>query len=889
METRRIRSSEKISLKSSMDKPVPIKKATDSEGEVSWFLVLLKAVVAFLLLFAGLVLAALVKTGGVDWIYSPSTGSSPLFSCPSTVELFNSHSAVDGMSCELRFAFSSFSAFDASVKSAFQPYNSRVSGDLQCFQGGVYSDCTSGQACQVTCFSSDPCSVAVGSGSCTSGGLLWGTNYMPSSSDSCSQVISLGGVSYPITGAGLSAEALCGPDPQLTPGMILTLRGELISFAFIALLVMLALYVKTKVAPVVRSSVTSQKGMMIAKSSANELRVLVESKWDAQTAKDSSAHNGPVFETGSILNKKEQVIHPAKHFAASSWKYRVRVMHAMLRKRNARLRKLSAWRATLTSLLIVALSFGITLLLLQILPASYPFNTIIASPTSQTNPSSYWSGNIASIFSPLYTGLPMASGVWIDAMTLADVLVEFGLVVLASIVGLRWQSLPSEREDRRLAQIGTSEEACLVLLSSAGTCLKSRGKDKLVSAIKAGLDDLKLGAVFVVDMGPSSAPLDDTWKIAESIDPALVHYVYLPDTNKRLGEYWLSEIWIPFMHKSGRISRLFKQMLVVDLDALDGAESLKSMSLGSLNRLLMVADGNIDDNSGTVVLMPVKSNIPGMTGQWESTRLQSEYYQRMMEVGLSGGLVSTFSPSQSINIVDRRTLEVLAPVDPTQLALAAMRKRGKVQISAPSALRQFSVQNTIYEYYRTQSSLTWNSMSLFRELVLNPSSFAHGQSIAMKLFIVLGPLLNLFCLILRPLVFGTLLFRDPVCLACLLVVFWLVSVATNCVHAFNQWRFGRSKDMNLNFGSLVSYPIYQLYLGTITIGLVIGGATYGRLSDDLVRPCVGSHKELYPCLPHADVDWFNCWKTSDASRLSVLNSAADESPRGRTSSHDSLV
>jgi hypothetical protein len=72
-------------------------------------------------------------------------------------------------------------------------------------------------------------------------------------------------------------------------------------------------------------------------------------------------------------------------------------------------------------------------------------------------------------------------------------------------------------------------------------------------------------------------------------------------------------------------------------------------------------------------------------------------------------------------------------------------------------------------------------------------------------------------------------------------------------------------------------------------GVVIGGATYGRLRDDAERPTTGSSKELYPCLPHADVDWFTCWKTSDASRLSVLSSAAVDTSRFSNEGSESMV
>lgn len=894
LESRRVKSSERLSLTRSMDKSAPNKKPSDPEAKVEGLMIFGKAILATTVMLGGVLLGALVQTGSVDWIYSSSTGLSPLLSCPSSTDLFGSHSVLDGSSCELRFSFSTFASFDASVNSAFQPYNSVATGDLQCFQRAPYSDCSSGALCQVRCYSSDSCYVSVGQGNCIANGFVWGSNYGSGAAPGCSQTITMSGINYPVTGASISAEPLCGPDLQLTPGMIMTLRGELIAVAVIGILALISLFVKANVAPQVRTVVTSQKGLMIAKASANELRAAVETKWDSQYAEAmketaTMAHNGPKFESGSLTTKKkEPPTHPAKHFAASSWKYRVRVMHAMLTKRQSRIAKRMFVKATFSMLVLLSLSFGFTLLLLQLLPGAYPFNQVVAGVYA----SSGWSGNIASLFSPLYTGGSLAAGVWIDGLVFADLVIELALLVIASIVGLKWQPLSSERELKRLAQIGASEEACMVLLVSAGTCLKTRGKDKLVTTVQTALAELKFGAVFVVDMGAGNAPLDDTWKIVNAIDPVAANYVYLPDRNRRLAEFWLSQIWIPFLHKSGRISRLYKQMLVVDMDAVPaGAGGVGTMSLGALNKLLMVADGNIDDNSGTAVLLPVASELPGWTGSWESTRLKTEYYKRMMEVGFTNGLVTSVTPSECVNIVDRRTLQVSSPWDPAQTALAAIRTRGKVLVSAQSGVERMRVQNTIYQFYANQAAVIPNAISQVVELLFAPRSFIHMPSLGVKFFLLAGPVLDLATVILRPLIFGTLLFRDPICLAVMLVFFWALSVATGALNEFNQWRAGRSKDLNAGVigGTVITYPVYQLYLGALRLGLVVGSATYGRLRNDVERPSTGSRKELYPCLPHADVDWFTCWKTSDASRLSVLSSAAVDTSRFSNDGIEAMV
>ena len=884
-ESRRVKSSDRISLTKAMDKSTPPKKPSDGgASRLNGLLIASKSVSALILLIGGVILGALLITGSADWIFEPISQTSPLLSCPTSVEVIGLNSAIDGSSCRVRFSFDSFAAFDSSIKNAFQPYNALVSGDYQCFQRSAYTDCSADALCQVRCYSAGSCAESVGSGSCTDNGFIWGSDYSHGAAPSCTQTIALSGTSYPLVGASISAEPICGASLVVTPAMILTLRGELVGALVIALLVALGLSVKSKVAPAVRTAVTSQKGLMIAKASANELRSVVESRWDseyAQATKENHAtHNGPKFETGSLggqqLGKKKDGIaqHPAKHFASTSWRYRVRVMQAMMKKRESRVRRNHLFTVSISAVLLLAVTAGLTVLLLSVLPGSYPYNTVIASAGSAATS---WTGNVVSIFSPLYTGLPLAPGVWVDALTLTDLVLEFCFLFTAAVVGLRWQPLSSDRELKRLAQTGASEEACLVLMVSAGTCLRSKGRDKLVALVERGLNESKFGAVFVLDMGAGNAPLDDTWKIVSNIDPVAVHYVYLPDNHRRLAHHWLAQVWVPFLHKHGRIGRLFKQMVTVEVDAI-GAWSLDA---GTANKLLMIADGNVDDSKGSVILLPARCDgIDGITGAWEDARLKTEYYRRMGEAGLTNGLVLSMSPSDSVSIWDRRTVQVTS-ADPTQIALAAARRRGQVLASGPSGLERVPVHHSIYHLYCAQAERLPNGLSQIKEVFFTLSSLVHGPSLVLKVLITMGPLMGLIGTLLRPLVFGSLLFRDPLGLVCLLITFWVISCVNSALHWFSEWRGGRCKDLGPRsvVATILSYPVYQLYLGCMSLGLMVSGGTFGRTIDQKAKPSLASPRELYPCLPHPEVDWFTCWKTSDASRLSVLSSAVDSPSR----------
>jgi hypothetical protein len=329
----------------------------------------------------------------------------------------------------------------------------------------------------------------------------------------------------------------------------------------------------------------SQKAILIGKASANEMKAMVEDKWDSefQTANGAitpSAGGGgslpsalfpsqPPSATIHLGQMKGSPIHPAKNFASSSWKYRVRVMHAMLKKRKSLVKRDFVKRSIFAILLIISISMASTILLLNILPNNLPNGQIVPiNPRGSVGPSRGWYGIVVSLFSSWYSSSGWVDGVWIDALVMMDIVLQLVVVLITSACGLKWNKRMSEGENRKLSDISATEDACMILTIPSGSCLRSKSREKLLRSIESAIHDLRLGAVFVVDLGSgSNTPLDDTWKLVSNIDPILVHYIYLPDNHKQLAAYWTSQIWIPFLYKSGRIGRLFKQIFLVDFES----------------------------------------------------------------------------------------------------------------------------------------------------------------------------------------------------------------------------------------------------------------------------------------------------------------------------------
>ena len=828
-----MQSSDRISLTRAMDKPSP-RKNSDPRQSVGGLLIFGKAVNAVFLLLGGVVLGSLVATGSLDWVYSSSDGSSPLLSCPSRVEIFGSNSALDGSSCTMRFSFSSFASYTLSSVAAFVPNNERgVGSEFMCTQGAAYSACSQDAPCLVKCGSNDSCVSSLGSGTCSQSGFVWGNEYATGAASDCYQFIKLSGTEYQIGGSSMGVSPFCSSSPSLAPTAVVALRGELLGTLLIVLLMVVALIVKAKVAPPTHA-VATQKSLLIAKASASELRSTVEARWETEFASSSLSQSAPT--------------HAAKHFASSSWKYRVRVMQAMLKKRVVSARRDHVRSVIVSTLLLVGLSFGATLLLLSVLPNNYPAGSPTLTSVNHVS---------ASIYIP---------SSFLDALCLADVVIEFVLVFVAAVF-LKWQPQLSDRDQRRLANVGATEEACLVLSVSAGTCLRSRGRERLLSSIETGLSEQRFGAVFVLDQGTGTTPLDDTWKFSTGIDPLSVHYVYLPDTQRQLGLYWLAHVWIPFLYKQGRIGKEFKQMVVVDLDVVGRV----GIEAGAMNKLLLKKSlEGATTEIATNILIPAHSANQDVA-DWESMRLRAQFYHRMMEVGLTGGAV--LAVSGPVTVWDRLGLNI-APSDSTQVALTALKRRGRVHFAVSSETPTVPDTRSIYTLYCTQARTLRTAASLFRELALSISSFVHGPSVGLKIFILLGPLASLLVLLIRHFLIATLLFRDPLSLLVLLVTFYLLALATSGLHLFTQWRGDRTKDLPRR--CIFSYPVYQLYLGCMELGLAVSGGTFGRMADEETdRPYLAHLSELYPCPPHPEIDWFTIWRTSDSTRLSVLSAAID--------------
>jgi hypothetical protein len=880
---------------------------TSPASSVKPLLLLGKSINAIILLTLGVFLGSLVVTKSTDWIYSISTGTSPLVSCPSRTQALGTVNVVDGSSCSLRFSFASYSSFESSVSTAFKLHNTRVSGSYQCFQSDVYTTCSPDTPCHVRCFSSTSCLTSLGSGSCGDSGLIWGDQFLDTQKTQqlCSQTIYLSNYNYPIQDAQISLEPLCGDNLNLTPGMIQTLRSELIAVAVMILLLVGASIVKTKTATKTTPStanVSTQKALTIAKSSANELKALVESQWDSEYEKrllskpqnvSASSPLSSISPTGGLrVNQHlgpssiDAGVHPAKQFASSSWKYRVRVMHAMMRKREKAIYRDYVKRVIFASLLLVLIAFATTVLLLSCLPKNAPYNIVLS-------PGSIPSVVYTSIFAPLYNGGIWVPGSWVDIFVVIDFVLEFFLVGIAIMCGHRWNSRPSDRDLWKLSnEVRASEDACMVVTVPAGTCLRSKSRDRLIKLIESGLRELKFGAVVVVDMGPYTAPIDDTWSVVSRIDPVCVHYVYLPDTHKKLAGYWVSQVWLPFLYRNGRVDRKFKNFVDVDFENL----TTKLMDHPTLNQILTSTDDTAA-NCSSLVMVPTKCAGPvDWTNSWENMRLSSEYFMRICETSVSGGMVLSTNFAEPVSVHDHSRND-WQNMNPDRTGLSIVRQRGKTSVVVSTDTNPIGTRNSVYKMYWSMSQTVTTGVSQIWECVFAVSSYKHGQSVLLKIFLLIGPILSMVLIVLRPFLLCSLLFRDPLGLMLLLLVASVLSIATKSMERISILRGGIKKksDNSLPYqdairtGSLVSYPFYQTYLGCMRIGLGIGGCTFGRSKEDIGQPSMCSQKELYPCPPHPDIDWFTVWRTSDASRLSVLSTAIDASIRSNSMSGANAV
>jgi hypothetical protein len=578
--------------------------------------------------------------------------------------------------------------------------------------------------------------------------------------------------------------------------------------------------------------------------SAAALRATVQPKWDPATIK--------ALTTGS-------------------WKYRVRVMHALLKKgRQISIRTHAKWKLA-TIILVVGIAVGVTVAILEVYPRTFPSNIIVGgNSVVASSDGSPWglAGTTWSISAGLYAYLTpyYVTGTWLDAFVVIDYIIEFFLVFFSLVFGLRWRGLLTEKEKVRLSAVGASAEACLVITLTAGTCATSRGRRRLGEFITKANSELMFGAIFILDLGSQSTPADDTWTVTSTG----VHYVYLPEPSRPIGLAWLCHTWIPYLHKQGRIGRLFSHVVAIDYETAPGA--VGTVDLGTLNQVLINADAA---HKATHGLIPVRvdqygDDTPTLVSGWENMRLQYEFTNRMRELAFTGGLVLSAAPSFPAVIWNRQGVRVFP--DGTDAAKLVTKQRGKFGFHSYSFAKPIPVRNSIYRSYRGFSKTYRDALSQLHEFMFSITSMTHWGSIGLKVFIFLGPVIGMVLVVARPFILGSLLFRDPICAAILLGAMGVLSVVTSVIHSLVSWKVDKKVSFPSVWGSIFTYPLFQLYMGCMRIGLAIGdGCSFGTMADERIRMTCAATEEVFPCPPHPDVDWFTVWRTSDQGMIRTSN------------------
>ncbi|KAF4751954.1 hypothetical protein FOZ62_019887, partial [Perkinsus olseni] len=507
-------------------------------------------------------LAATIYTWSLSWIKSGETY--PLFECPSASVVPHDVN-VDGTFCQLTFSFDNITNYRAAAV-GFQKDNG---ADSTCWIPSryQYEDCGPGHLCYVRCHAPVSCWLALngpngqpspkpltGNSTCAKT-VKWGADENDYIDHGCTQTIYLQ-QDQPTTvpQTAIAVQPYCDFASTVSPADIIGIRG-----LFLGVLVFLLAYivaVLTIRTAFKRVMTTHAAELSILEPQMNDVREdmhsVVERRWCglpvvAGPPHDFMDHNGPKFETGSLL-ELNTAVQPGKppmtsadhkrRFASGSWRYRLRLMAGLRARKKAmvasRVRNQTAIMGISYLLLIVCIMCLVLL--------NQPMNYVEYSPRAFLDP----------IVHPDTRNSDQGVYAWLDVLAFSDYIIEFfvlGFGIASSFFKRRKDRRSAEKglhdapHELNTASTGISPPArdvelgaesvheeivksgsdaifpdsmcAIVLLPGNGACTWNvESRRNLVRCLTRLLDiGLPARQIFVVDCGSGLTPVDDTWRV----------------------------------------------------------------------------------------------------------------------------------------------------------------------------------------------------------------------------------------------------------------------------------------------------------------------------------------------------------------------------------------
>jgi hypothetical protein len=810
---------------------------------------------------------------GIKWIFDPITGTYPLFDCPDFVVNRADSGFADGPMCRVTLANNGLTqqAVLDNEDCHMPPLNSED-----------YITCLVDSPCRSVCSPLD-----TSASFCPDSSLL--SEPTPSDPGPDCDISLPYSDTFTIPCFYVNWTPYCDGGFRITPGAVLAMRSL---FAGAAVMMGIWLFAEITLWSADRMLARDTAGGKLRQSVMlsdykRQIRIQLERLWEDEAmyiSPDPMYTEGSVIAASSSVSRRRSWIEsrdPRKRFDSVQWKRKVETW------KNLHAKKSNVFRSTFFARSVFLSGFFVTVLIL----AMY---TIITVSPSQIPASA----DILSVLDGTVRILPLYT--WMDCLIFLDILLDFGLFVIAT-ASVSWptsgvfashmrerlgkveehlirreasplgDSLSDNSGDTRSIENASTISIesvmnqtltleCCLMIACHESCLSEDKEKAFRNTLECALRVFPPDHIFVCDNGNSIAPVDTTQAVASGIHPD-IHYLYIPEGNKTISFYWCNRYWIPYLESMGRV-RKFLYAVIIDDDV-----PLPPDLHIPIARLR--ADPRIRAVHYPITAMSTDGGQSGILVKCQDI----EYKLAAVHKYFQSVVARVISCHGAIALWERNALtEVLLEHDcvfngeDMYMGISLLRKRdSSLIISCPQSIVPTFAPSSWRMLFR-QRVKSWEVTShkktfTFLLELINPISWFHIKSVALKPYFM-QELLSIILDWLRVFLLISLAFRDYTALALMTALFSLIMYVQVIVFQFVYLR--RRKDLRVKVLGVIMFPLYRLSSLLFRVcALMHNILVYSHYRKGVrIQDREDEVKDMPPCPPHPQPDWFTVWNPS---------------------------
>ncbi|KAF4663314.1 hypothetical protein FOZ61_001739 [Perkinsus olseni] len=405
-----------------------------------------------------------------------------------------------------------------------------------------------------------------------------------------------------------------------------------------------------------------------------------------------------------------------------------------------------------------------------------------------------------------------------------------------------------------------THDCCLLIACHESTMTRER-YELFSGTLRAALMVFPPSHIFVCDNGNSPAPVDDTQMATIEAHPD-INYIYVPEGNKTFAFYWCNKFWIPFLARHSKVPD-FKYAVIIDDDVPLPAD-------------LHIPHEHLRNHPDIkAVHFPITAASPDGTRRNMLVKCQDvEYKLAAVHKLFQSTLSRCLSCHGAIALWERRALEMILYEHDTVfhgedmymgLCLLHRRDDSKIISCAQSIVPTYAPDS--FPMLFRQRVKSWELTShrktfTYIKEVLSPSSFCHAASLILKPYF-LQEVLTILLDWLRTFLLTGLLLRDWIGLLLMTSVFTCLLYIQIIIFQLVVLR--QRKELRSSLITIIFFPWYRLMglmfrLCALCQNLLVYShdrtfLKIGQREDEI--------RDIPPCPPHPDVDWFSIWIEDD--------------------------